>query len=174
MAGPHEEMWQPGPTSHRLPGPQALARDLPLAPTWAAWPGKAGFPAFLSPHPPCPACHLPTAPPCSEAWIKGPTLGLSQKLAGLWWEGGLVGKEVVGVEGGCGKSFEGRRPGMGTPGAGRRPLEPGWAGDERGMSTPSPQQAGCPGGNQSSSLSACPCVSLGCLFCGATSPHLAL
>lgn len=33
---------------------------------------------------------------------------------------------------GCWKSFEGRRPGMGAPGAGRRPLKLGWAGDERG------------------------------------------
>lgn len=27
---------------------------------------------------------------------------------------------------------------MGTPGAGRRPLEPGWARDERSMSPPPP------------------------------------
>lgn len=33
---------------------------------------------------------------------------------------------------GCWKIFEGRRPGMGAPGAGRRPLKLGWAGDERG------------------------------------------
>lgn len=82
---------------------------------------------------------LPTGP---EAWIKGPKLGLCQGLAGFQWEGDLVGKEAVLGGRDCGKSFEGlegRRPGMGAPGAGRRPLEPGWARDERGMSPPAPQ-----------------------------------
>lgn len=81
---------------------------------------------------------LPTGP---EAWIKGPKLGLCQGLAGFQWEGDLVGKEAVLGGRDCGKSFEGlegRRPGMGAPGAGRRPLEPGWARDERGMSPPRP------------------------------------
>lgn len=108
-------------------------------------------------------------PPGPKAWIKGPNLGLGQGLAGFRWEGGLVGKEAGGVGRDCGKSFEGlkgRRPGMGAPGAGRRPFEPGWAGDERGMAFPQP-----PSRMSWREPELGPCACLCCLICGTTSPN---
>lgn len=127
LAVSYEEMWQLSPAPEWLPGgrvykaqSQGLAHREPQQPVQVR------------------QTLLPTGP---EAWIKGPKLGLCQGLAGFQWEGDLVGKEAVLGGRDCGKSFEGlegRRPGMGAPGAGRRPLEPGWARDERGMSPPRP------------------------------------
>lgn len=140
-------MWQQSPASHWLPG-RRVPHGLALwdhQPEQPAQVKQVALPLFLT-----------------EARIKGSNLGPSQGLAGCGIRDsngreGIVRKEACRGGGGCGKSFEGlegRRPGMGAPGAGRRPLEPGWAGDERGMSPP--HQAGCPGGNQSPGLSACP------------------
>lgn len=112
---------------------QGQVSRLAIGEPQAACSGKTGHPA-----------HYP------EVRIKGSNLGFCQGLAGLSGWGASWERKLWGCRG-CGKSFEGRRPGMGAPGAGRRPLELGWAGDERGMPPPRPE-AGCPGGNQSPGL----------------------
>lgn len=82
-----------------------------------------------------------------------------------------MGKEAMGG-GDCGKSFEGRRPGMGAPGAGRRPLEPGWAGDERHMSPTTTKQDVLEGTKALASQPAL-YISLYCLTSSTTAPQVA-
>lgn len=127
------------PHLRRLPGTQVRGPGLWLAPTWAACAGKAGSPAFL-PLPPPPTPPQPRHPPIPtvKPGSKAPIWALARGWRDCGGRGASWERKLWGWGGGCGKSFEGRRPGMGTPGAGRRPLEPGWAGDERGMSTPLP------------------------------------
>lgn len=95
---------------------------------------QALLPSCSRPHT-HPLPYIPPPPHRVKPGSKAPIWALARGWLDCDGRGASWERKLWGWGGGCGKSFEGRRPGMGTPGAGRRPLEPGWAGDERGMST---------------------------------------
>lgn len=165
-------MCQRSPAPHQLPG-RRVQRTAGTggyrAPEAVSGAGSLGAPASC-------AGKAGSPVPWPQSLDQRPRPGPSPGAGGVLEGGGPRGKGSCGWGGrDCGKSFEGlegRRPGMRAPGAGRRPLERGWARDERGMSSSPPTtKQDVLEGTRAPACSPVPCACLCRLICGTTSPN---